>query len=153
MVGRDIHRVRPFGSIAFWNIAWFASACPTHLCLFDAPTPFIQSRWVSVAASDGRHLVFPFSDPVRPHAPTMYGNTGHTNALFKRNRSCSLTCRIRTQTDHVEWKVVITSIFRRNRSLMSPSRKPRFLVILCIYIASLGKMWLAGGQLGRHLCN
>ena len=37
------------------------------------------------------------SDPVRPHIPALYRSTGRTNALYKRNRSRSLTCCLRNQ--------------------------------------------------------
>ena len=54
---------------------------------------------------------FSVSDIVRPHAPAFYSNTGHTNALYTRNRSCSLTCCLRNQRSHMKRKAVTASLF------------------------------------------
>ena len=69
---------------------------------------------------------FSVSDPVRPHA--LYSNTGCINALYKRNRSCSLKCCLRNKRDHMERKAV--TAFWRDRSSSSPSTDPSFLVVL-----------------------
>ena len=70
------------------------------------------------------------SDPVRPHVPALYRSTGRTNALYKRNRSRSLTCCLRSQRDHMERKAVTASIFRRDKSSTFPSRDPSLFVVL-----------------------
>ena len=70
------------------------------------------------------------SDPVRPHVPALYRSIDHTDALYKRNRSRSLTCCLHSQRDHMERKVVTASMFRRDQSSTSPSRDPSFFVVL-----------------------
>ena len=70
---------------------------------------------------------FSVSDPIRPHVPTLYINTGCTDALYKCSQSCSLTYCLRSQRP---WKAVTTSIFQRDRSSMSPSKDLSFLVVL-----------------------
>ena len=151
-VGRDNHGVRWFGSRrTLFGLRTpsrpsvgcgrrGAVACPSHLCLFDGTDSVhttsrylssvaTESRCMNRAASDGRHLLFLFENHQVPRT-AFYSNTGRTDALYKRNRSCSLTCCVRSQRDHVQRKAVTTSIFRRDRSSTFPSRDPSFLVVL-----------------------
>ena len=61
-----------------------------------------ESRRVSGAPSNGRHKVFRFR-PSQAHEHALYSNIGPTNALYKCNRSCSLTCCLRNQRVHMEY--------------------------------------------------
>ena len=80
---------------------------------------------------------------VRPHVPlpALYRSTGRTNALYKRNRSRSLTCCLRSQRDHMERRAVTASIFRRDKSSTSPSRDPSFFGVLrCSATQSISRL-------------
>ena len=91
-----------------------ATTCPAQLYLFDGTDALnttsrclssvaSEFRRVSRAASDGRHLVFRIR-PLMSHAPKLYSNNVYTNVLYKRSRSCSLTCCLRSQRDHINGK-------------------------------------------------
>ena len=99
-VGRDNHGVRRFGS---WR---------TLLYLRTPLRPSVGCGRSGAIASN------------------MCSNTGRTSALYKRNRSRSLTCCVRNERGHMERKAVTASIFRRDRSLVYPSRDPSLLAVL-----------------------
>ena len=67
------------------------------------------------------------SDPVRPPVPALHRNTSRSNALYKHNRSRSLTCCFRSQRDLVEWKAVTASIFSARHVLNVSEQGSKFL--------------------------